>query len=107
MDSFTVNSAISGGSGGVIYLAGANNLVLNSNVMNINVAEAQGGNGGVFHFANTGTSTLTLLTPTFVNVKSSSSGGIGSFHGTTAYVSATDFSLDKCEASNNGGCLNY
>lgn len=59
INSVTVNSASAGDSGGVIYVTG-NNAKLTSNTLNINTASANSGDGGVFHFENTGTSTLVL-----------------------------------------------
>ena len=83
-------------------------MILNSNVMSINTATASTGNGGVFHFENTGSTTMSLTTPSFSTCTAAGSGGIGSFAGTAVSITATGFTVDTCEATTgNGGCFYY
>lgn len=59
MNSMTVSTASAGQSGGFIYVGGVN-AVLNSNTMTISTSTANGGDGGVFCFENTGTTSVTM-----------------------------------------------
>jgi hypothetical protein len=86
----------------VIYVSG-NNAILNSNILTVNTATANNGDGGVFHFANTGTNTISLTTPTFSTVYSSSSGGIASIAGTVTSITMSSFTVNTCKANSNYG----
>lgn len=63
--SFKVASA--GQSGGVIYLTGLH-ASLTATSLKVSTAEATGGDGGVFHFDNVGTTSVTLTTPVFTSI---------------------------------------
>ena len=78
-------------------MAGLNAAMTATN-LNVQTSKALGGDGGVFHFANTGTTTITLTTPVFSTITASANGGIGSFSGTTMSLTTTDFSVDTCAA---------
>ena len=91
----------------MIYATGGAAITVNSNVMTIDTAAASNGDGGVFHFTS-GSTTMSLTTPTFKSVSATQNGGIGSFGGTAVSVTASTFNVDTCDATNgNGGCFYY
>jgi hypothetical protein len=90
LNSITINTGYAGQSGGVVYVTG-NNVELNSNILNVNTATANSGDGGVFHFANSGTNKIVLTSPNFQTVYASVNGGIASLGGTVTDISMTTF----------------
>ena len=81
INSVTINNPSAADSGGTIYLTGVN-AVLNSDTLVVNNARALAGDGGVYHFENSGYSTSTHNHVTYDVVYSKTSGGIGSYTGT-------------------------
>lgn len=102
----TVKSVSAGKSGGFVYFEGLNANFASTVALHVTDSEALNNNGGVFCFANTGSSTVLLANPVFSMVKAQSNGGLASITSSSASFTANVFTVDNCEAtSGQGGCL--
>ena len=74
-------------------------------ILLLTLLQPNNGDGGVFHYVNTGTNTFTMTTTDLNSIYASNSGGIGSLAGATTIITLNTLDIDSCHANANNGVV--